>query len=320
MIRMVRADAPVDPAPRHREFVALGAKSFTRVSYTEWGPSGAGRTVICAHGLTRNGRDFDFLARRLARTGMRVIAPDLPGRGRSEPMRDWHEYATPLYLSVMSGLIARLDVEHVDWVGTSLGGHIGMELAAIPGAPIRRLVLNDFGARVAARALQRISAYLNADVGRRFASIAEVEEHLREILAPFGALTDEQWRHMAANGSIDAGNGELRLNHDPAISKMFWWPMLLDIVLWHVWDKVACPTLILRGVDSDLLSADTVRQMTRRGAAAGKGLVRHVEIPDCGHAPALMDDAQAEIVKAFLSAEDVRSGGAEPRAAQGGGG
>ena len=317
MIKVVRGGASEqEAAPRQREFVALGPSDFTRVSYVEWGPPRAERTVICLHGLTRNGRDFDYLARRLVRDGIRVVAPDLPGRGRSAPMRNWHEYATPLYLSVLTSLIARLDVDEVDWVGTSLGGHIGMEFAAHAGAPIRRLVLNDFGARIAARALQRISTYLTADAGRRFASVEEIDEHLREILAPFGDLTDEQWRHLAEHGAMPTEDGRFRLRHDPAIAKQFWWPIMIDIVLWQVWDKVECPTLILRGVHSDLLSLQTVELMTRRGAAARRGLVRNVEVPACGHAPALMEDSQTDIVAEFLLADDAAVGkGARARRA-----
>jgi pimeloyl-ACP methyl ester carboxylesterase len=315
MIQVVRAGSPEpDATPRQREFVALGPHAFTRVSYVEWGSPNAQRTVICLHGLTRNGRDFDYLARRLVKKGMRVVAPDLPGRGHSAPMANWHDYGTPLYLAVMAGLIARLDVEEVDWVGTSLGGHIGMEFAAHAGAPIRRLVLNDFGARIAARALQRISAYLTADTGRTFASIEEIDEHLREILEPFGDLTDEQWRHLAVHGAVEVPGGRWRLRHDPAISKTFWWPIVLDIVLWQVWDKVECPTLILRGVHSDLLSAETVRLMTRRGAAAKRGVVRSVDVPACGHAPALMEDSQTDVVAEFLLADDTEVQGKPARA------
>ncbi len=191
-------------------------------------------------------------------------------------MRNWHEYATPLYLSVLTSLIARLDVDEVDWVGTSLGGHIGMEFAAHAGAPIRRLVLNDFGARIAARALQRISAYLTADAGRRFESVEEIDEHLREILAPFGNLTDEQWRHLAEHGAMPTDDGRFRLRHDPAIAKQFWWPIMIDIVLWQAWDKVQCPTLILRGVHSDLLSPGNrqVDDTARRGRAQRPGAPR----------------------------------------------
>ena len=126
--------------PRRLAFPALGPNGFTRVSYVEWGPARAERTVVCVHGLTRNSRDFDFLAQHLAKSGMRVVAVDLPGRGQSEWVPQWPDYGTELYVSVMSGLIARLGVERVDWIGTSLGGHIGMELASLPSAPVRRLV------------------------------------------------------------------------------------------------------------------------------------------------------------------------------------
>lgn len=308
------AGAQPQVEPQLREFLALGPSSFTRVRYTEWSRPGATRTVVCAHGLTRNGRDFDFLAQRLVRAGMRVVAPDLPGRGRSPWLANWNEYSTPLYLSVMAGLIARLDVPDVDWVGTSLGGHIGMELAAIDGAPIRRLVLNDFGARVAAVALHRISHYLMEDKDRTFPSIEEVEAHLREILAPFGSLSDAQWRHMAEFGSVRAGS-EWRLNYDPDIAKPFWWPIMLDITFWKVWGDVSCPTLILRGIDSDLLSRETMEQMTHRGRAAERGLVHSVEFAGCGHAPALMDDAQVDVVERFLLASEAELAAPQAQAA-----
>ncbi len=294
-------------APRHFEFSALGPSGFTRVGYVEWGPVRAERTVVCVHGLTRNSRDFDFLARRLTKLGMRVVAVDLPGRGRSEWVPQWHDYGTKLYVSVMSGLIARLNVEQVDWVGTSLGGHIGMELAALPAAPVRRLVLNDIGARVGAGALQRISNDLAESVKMRFPTVGAVETYLRHILAPFGQLSDAQWGHMALHGAVDVGNGSLRLNHDPAISKHFWLPMLIDLTLWQVWDKVACPTLILRGEDSDLLALGTVRQMKQRGIAASRGLVQSAEIVGCGHAPALMADSQIALVEDFLHGSAVAS-------------
>jgi pimeloyl-ACP methyl ester carboxylesterase len=211
----------------------------------------------------------------------------------------------------MSALIARLDVDQVDWVGTSLGGHIGMEIAALSGTPIRRLVLNDFGARVGAAALQRISSYVINGGRLRFATLDEAEAHLRKIFAPFGALTDEQWRHMVEHTAVDAGDGLLRLNYDPAISKQFWWPIMLDITLWHVWDKVTCPTLLIHGQHSDLLSAHTVRDMQRRGKAAAKGLVSTAEIAECGHAPALMDDHQIALIENFLTAEGAGSAAVE---------
>jgi pimeloyl-ACP methyl ester carboxylesterase len=290
-------------APRFGDVPVLGPHGFTRVGYTEWGERTARRTVVCVHGLTRNSRDFDFLAQRLVERGARVIAPDLPGRGRSEFAAHAEDYGTPLYVAAMAALIARLDVDEVDWIGTSLGGHIGMEIAAREHAPIRRLVLNDFGARIPVAALQRIAAYLRR--AHVFDTMAAVEAYLRDVYAPFGALTDAQWRHLAVNGVVQ-DKGGFTLHYDPAIVGQFSRPLLLDVALWRVWDQVACPTLIVRGEQSDLLLASTAAEMTRRGAAARAGLVQLVEIPGCGHAPALMSDDQIGIVADFVFADEAQ--------------
>jgi pimeloyl-ACP methyl ester carboxylesterase len=292
----------------------LGPHGFTQVGYTAWGFEDAERTVVCMHGLTRNGRDFDFLAQRLAALSMRVIAPDLPGRGRSAPVAHAEDYGTPLYLAVAGALISHLGVNEVDWVGTSLGGHIGMELAAQPGSPIRRLVLNDFGARVPAAALQRIGNYLRNTP--TFRTLAEAEAYVREIYAPFGALSDAQWRHLAEHSVIGEG-GQLRLSYDPKIVTQFSRPMYLDVALWRVWEHVECPVLILRGENSDLLRRDTVVEMKRRGIAAQNGRVESIEIPDCGHAPALMADEQIRLIEDFLMV-DSAAGASRKRAAAGG--
>ena len=291
--------------PRFEEVAALGPHGFTKVAFTEWGPRDAAQVVLCVHGLTRNSRDFDFLARRLVQRGLRVIAPDLPGRGKSEWVPVAADYATPLYLAAMAAVIARSGATAVDWIGTSLGGHIGMEMAALPGAPIRRLVLNDFGARVAGAALQRIGAYLR--IKRRFATIEELEAHLRSIHEPFGKLTDTQWRHMAEHSAVQTEEGDYRQHYDPAIGRAFSWPLMVDISLWDLWDKVACPVMILRGEDSDLLHASTVRDMQKRGIAGKNALVRAVEVREVGHAPPLMSDAQISLIEEFLADEKVTS-------------
>jgi len=301
-------------SPHLGEFMALGPHGFTQMGYTAWGPEDAERTVVCVHGLTRNSRDFDFLAQRFAALGMRVVAPDLPGRGRSASVAQAEDYGTPLYLAVMGALIAHLGVSEIDWIGTSLGGHIGMELAARPGTPIRRLVLNDFGARVPVAALQRISNYLRDT--RRFRTLAEVETYLREIYAPFGPLSDAQWRHVAEHSVIEE-SGQLRLNYDPRIVTQFSRPMYLDVALWRVWEHVECPVLILRGQNSDLLLPETVADMKRRGFAAKQGRVESIEIPDCGHAPALMADEQVRLIENFLLAANV-AGAPSRRTAAGG--
>lgn len=288
-------------SPRSGEVRALGPHGLARIAYVEWGPEDAAQVVLCVHGLTRNARDFDFLARRLAAKGMRVVCPDLPGRGRSEWIANPADYATPLYLAATAAVIARIGVEQVDWVGTSLGGHVGMEMAALAGNSIRRLVLNDFGARVAGAALQRMGAYMR--LKRRFASIDELEQHFRTIHEPFGKLTDAQWRHIATNSAVKTAEGDFQQHYDPAIGRNFSWPLMVDVGLWHVWEKVACPTLILHGEDSDLLHASTVREMQKRGAAARKSLVRAIEVRGCGHAPALMADHQISLIEEFLEPE-----------------
>jgi pimeloyl-ACP methyl ester carboxylesterase len=287
--------------PRLEEFRALGPRGFLNIGVTEWGPVDAEQVVICMHGLTRNARDFDFLARRLVKSGMRVVAPDLPGRGRSDWAGKGEDYATPLYLAVAAATIARTGADEVDWVGTSLGGHVGMEMAALPNTPIRRLLLNDFGARIGGVALQRIGAYLR--VKRHFESVDALETHLRTVHVPFGHLTDTQWKHMAEHSAVKAEEGDYRQHFDPAIARAFSWPLMVDISMWDVWEKVACPTLILRGEDSDLLHASTVRDMLKRGEAAKKGWVRSVEVRECGHAPMLMSDSQISLVEEFLQSE-----------------
>ncbi len=287
----------------------LGHGGFRRLSYAEWGPEKAERTVMCVHGVSRTGRDFDVLAAALVGADdVRVVAPDLPGRGRSEWLSKPAHYTDRAYTGALSTLIARLDVEQLDWIGTSLGGHIGMLMSSEYATPIRRLVLNDFGARVSASALRRIGAYLGKRW--RFASVDDLEAHLREIHEPFGNLTDAQWRHLAKHSAAPDPTGGFRFHFDPAIGARFAIPIYLDVVLWQLWDKIDCPVLILRGEDSDLLCDSTTRDMLNRGPAAKAGRVTVVEILECGHAPALMEATQIEVIKDFLlSPTPVQAGG-----------
>jgi pimeloyl-ACP methyl ester carboxylesterase len=295
--------AEPDLTPRFEEVSALGPHGLTKISYAEWGPRDADQVVLCVHGLTRNKRDFDFLALRLAHRGLRVLAADLPGRGDSGWVSTPTDYATPLYLAAVAAVIARSGAKSVDYVGTSLGGHVGMEMAALPGNSIRRLVLNDFGARVGGIALQRIGSYLR--MKRRFANVDELEAHLRTIHEPFGHLTDAQWRHIAEHSAVKTEEGDWRQHYDPAIGRAFSWPLMVDISLWDIWDKVACPVMILRGEDSDLLHASTVREMQKRGISGKNGLVRSVEVRGVGHAPALMNDSQITLIEDFLADQKV---------------
>lgn len=283
--------------PRLHEMKVLGPHGFTTIAYAEWGAADAARVAICVHGLTRNGRDFDWLAAALAASGWRVLCPDMPGRGRSAWLANPADYGYPLYVAAGAALIARSDANEVAWVGTSMGGIIGMMLAAQPDTPIARLVLNDVGALIPKASLERIATYVGDD--RDFADTAELEAYLRRVHAPFGALTDAQWRHMVSYGSRQTEQGALKLHYDPAIADPFRQQEPQDVNLWPIWEQVACPTLIIRGESSDLLLAATAAEMAERRRAPESD-VRVIEVPGCGHAPALMDEGQIATVTNFL--------------------
>jgi pimeloyl-ACP methyl ester carboxylesterase len=287
-------------SPRLQSMPVLTPGGFVQLAWAEWGDERAARTCVCVHGLTRNGRDFDVLAEALAQAGWRVVAPDVSGRGRSERLRRNQDYNYPVYMAALSALVGRLAVPSVDWIGTSMGGLIGMMLAAQPGAPIRRLVINDIGPFIPKASLQRIADYIGQDRG--FADLKAVETYLRQVHAPFGALSDAQWRHLASYSSAPAENGQLRLHYDPAIAEAFKAAPIEDISLWPVWEAIACPVLVLRGADSDLLLKETAEEMTRRGTTAARGQVQLRTIAGAGHAPALMAPDQLAIVRDFLTA------------------
>ena len=272
--------------------VEIGDGTATlRLAFTDWGSPAAERTVVCVHGLTRNGRDFDILAQRLSRKA-RVLCFDIAGRGGSGWLAEPARYAVPIYCQHLRLALRRLGVEAFDWVGTSMGGLIGMGLAWLPGTPIRRLVLNDVGPLVPKAALQVIERYLGLDIS--FADLDALEAHLRQIHAPFGPLTDPQWRHLAIHSSRRDG-GAWRLHYDPDIRQPFVGAEQADIDIWPVYDAIACPTLLIRGADSLLLLPETAQAMTERGPKATL-----VTVTGAGHAPALMADDQVETIAGWL--------------------
>lgn len=278
---------------RPHTLLNLGPHGFHRTRYYEWGDPANPRVVMCVHGLTRTGRDFDALAAALA-PHFRVICPDVVGRGESDWLAYKQDYGYPQYLSDMAALIARAGVDHVAWVGTSMGGLIGMMLAAQPRNPVRRLVMNDVGPLVPRAALQRLASYVGK--AGSFPSIEALESYVRQVCAPFGLLTDAQWRHLALSSARRNDDGSLSPAYDPGIGAAFSGE-LQDVVLWPLWDAVACPTLVLRGSLSDLLLRETALDMTRRGPRAALE-----EFEGIGHAPALMADDQIEAVRRFLLA------------------
>ncbi len=278
--------------PAAGSFLSIGQSGFHRVAFTDWGQQKTRKATVCVHGLTRTGRDFDVLASALSEHG-RVVCPDVPGRGASDWLANPKDYNYPTYMNDMSALMAHIGAERVNWVGTSMGGLIGMMLAAMPSTPIRKLVINDIGPLVSKDALVRIGRYVGA--APSFQDLDMVEAYLRDVHAPFGDLSNDEWKHLATTSSIPNGEGGMQLHYDPTIADVFTAGPIEDIDLWSVWDQISCPVLVLRGENSDLLSADTAAEMSTRGPRA------QVEtIKGCGHAPALMDDDQVATVMTWL--------------------
>ena len=291
----------------------LSPGGFHRMHYTDWGDPNAKRVVVCVHGLSRNGRDFDALATALA-PDARVVCPDVVGRGRSDWLALKDGYTYPQYLADMAVLLARVmhwaprrrwlarlsaflqrryGQRELMWVGTSMGGLIGMLLAAMPGSPIRRLVLNDVGPLIPRRALERIGGY----VGKfpHVASFAALLEYMKTVSRPFGPLTEAQWTHLAVHNAKQFEDGSWGMNYDPAIGDAFNSGVLRDVDLWASFDQVRCPTLVLRGADSDLLTPLIAAEMQTRGPRP-----RLIEFAGVGHAPMLMADDQIAAVRDFL--------------------
>lgn len=309
-----------------QSFLSLGPDGFHRIAYTDWGDAHNPHVVVCVHGLSRNSHDFDRLAARLE-TDHRVICMDVVGRGDSDWLADKSGYSFSTYLSDAAALIARVTTPAVgslleslqarlrgsrpaaklDWIGTSMGGLIGMLLAAKPGSPIRRLVMNDVGPFVPWNALIRLKGHVGSET--RFATYDEVERYVRRACQSFGQLDDEFWQHLARHAAVREDDGGYRLRYDPAISRGL--PVHLDpelpigpeflrgIDLWAVWDAVRCPVLVLRGAESEVLPRETVEEMRRRMPN-----LKVVEFPGAGHAPALASHDQIDVISEFLNAPD----------------
>lgn len=280
---------------RRGQVRCITTDGFHRMAYVEWGDPENPRVLVCVHGLSRTCRDFDVLAGRLA-SNYRVVCPDVAGRGDSSRLKNPMLYAVPTYAADMVTLIARLGVEEVHWVGTSMGGLIGMALAALPDSPITRLVLNDVGPVLGAASLARIAAY----VGKApdFPSLETAEQYVRVTSASFGPHSDAEWRRLTETVVRPAPEGRWRLHYDPAIAVAFNAALTGgDVELWNLYDTIRCPALVLRGAQSDLLDAATVAQMALRGPRA-----KCVEFAGVGHAPTLMHDDQIAPVEAFLIA------------------
>ena len=280
---------PSPPSPQSNYLVCAGRE----LHCTEWG-AGQPEVVVAWHGLARTGRDMDDIAQHLAQR-YRVICPDTIGRGLSQ----WSpapeaEYCLAFYERLAVDLLDRLGIAQCHWLGTSMGGAIGLRAAAGPlRGRIRRLVLNDIGPTLAPAAVARIRTY--AGNPPAFASFSELEAYFRTIYRPYGLLSDAQWRRLAETSARRLSDGRYTPHYDPAMALQFsLYPA--DYEQWDAWDSLTLPVLCLRGADSDLLLEDTADAMRQRGPRAVV-----VTIPGCGHAPALNVPAQFALVERFLA-------------------
>jgi len=287
-------------APRLASLRVLGPSSFYGLAFADWAanPASDHKTdVICVHGLTRNGRDFDPLAQTLAHAGHHIICPDMPGRGRSDWLPQAAEYSLPTYMAACSALLGHCANDNnnnaVDWIGTSMGGLIGMALAAMPNSPIRKLIINDIGPFVPHASLKRIADYV-ADQPT-FTNVNQVEAFLRSRHAPFGPVSDAYWRHLAKHSAIQSEGGTYTLTYDAKIAETFAELATADLDLWSVWDQIQCPVLVMRGEDSDILPATVAQEMIKRGPDTTL-----MEWPETGHTPALENANQITTLRKFL--------------------
>jgi pimeloyl-ACP methyl ester carboxylesterase len=282
--------------PRLDHVQCLHHGGLHRMAYWQWGNPANPRVLVCVHGLTRQGRDFDTLASSLC-DQYRVICPDVVGRGRSDWLTDPMHYAVPQYVADMVTLLARLDAREVDWVGTSMGGLIGLGVAALKGSPLRRLVINDVGPTIEPAAIARIGGYVGQPM--RWSSLDEAADALWAISQGFGPHTREQWLALT-EPQLQRDGDVWKPRSDPSIAVPFKavTPAMAaagEALLWQAWDNLRLPTLLLRGADSDLLSPATAAAMTERGPRA-----RLVSFDGVGHAPMLVQPEQVAAVREFL--------------------
>lgn len=275
----------------------LSPSGLHKMAYKEWGDPNNRKVLVCVHGVTRVSDDFDNLAQALCNE-YRVVCPDVVGRGRSEWLREPQHYHVPQYVSDMVTLLARVNAETVHWVGTSMGGLIGMGFASLQDNPISKLVLNDVGPALNPAAIQRIGNYVGQEL--RFPSFDEAVRYIKDIIQSFGPHTEDEWRKLAGDVLRQDKDGQWIRHYDLRLAGAFKSvtpenSQHAEKALWAAYDAISCPTLLLRGAESDLLTHEAALAMTARGPKA-----KLVELPGVGHAPTLMHPDQINIVKEFL--------------------
>jgi pimeloyl-ACP methyl ester carboxylesterase len=274
-------------------YQGLSPEGFHHLTYLEWGEGEV--PVICVHGLTRNAWDFTWLAEALQGT-RRVIAPNIVGRGSSAHFHNPAFYTYPQYLADLNTLLAHLGVSKVDWVGTSMGGLLGMMLASFPHSPIRRLVLNDIGPFVPKEGLQRLSSY--APHAQAFSSLQGAIVFLQTVLKGYEDVTEEQWQYIARHSfTWNAAEGLWKSRYDAGIAgSLKDIKRIPDINLWNFWETVSCPVLLLHGEESDILTHETTARMCQ------KPHVTYKKFPGKGHALSLATKGEIELVRGWLEA------------------
>ncbi len=281
-----------------KQYFGLNSEGFHRIVYNDWGPED-GAPVICVHGLTGNGHDFDVLAEDLCTRGYRLIAVDLPGRGRSDFLPNPMDYNYLQYTHDLTALLAHLGFNEpgsVDWLGVSLGGLLGMRLAGMENSPIRRLILNDVGPVVPKAALDFIHQVISQTY--KFDTIRDLEQRMRETRGlTWGPVTDEQWKHMAEHNARALDNGSITYAYDPEIAVVFEEHPIGDADIWQSWDNITCPVQLIQGKMSMLLTDEIIKETSTRGPGSNMDLT---VFEDCGHVPSLMAPEQIKVVEAWL--------------------
>ena len=288
---------PRERSVHERSVQCISPAGLHQLAYKEWGDPANPKVLVCVHGLTRISADFDAVAQALCHE-YRVVCPDVVGRGRSGWLRDPVHYHVGQYVSDMVTLLARVNAETVHWFGTSMGGLIGMGLASIPGNPIRKMLLNDIGPALNPVAIARIGQYVAEAV--KFDTFEQGVTYIRTVSASFGPHSDQQWHKLASDVLRQDKDGKWIRHYDLALAVPF---KSINVesaakgeaMLWAAWDAIACPVLVVRGAESDLLTHETAQAMTQRGPKATL-----VELPGVGHAPTFVQDDQIAIAKAFF--------------------